>query len=106
MFVIGTMLFSLTATAELEKSATEFYSMAQLMTKKVTITLKVAKDARAACEKESHRLNLGGFAYLIDACSFWVEGSDGFVCTVIVPEQSNNSILGHEFRHCVQGHFH
>lgn len=106
LFFLGSLILSSNVPAELEKSPTEFYSMSALMAKSVLIRVKVAKNARAACEKESHRLGLGGFEYPIDACSFWVNEDNGVVCTVVIPEQSNNSILGHEFRHCLQGHFH
>ena len=90
------------ASAALEKSPTEMYSVAKLVTHQTTITVLVVDDVRKGCEAESHRRNLGGFKHAFDACSFWNEET----CTIVVGKRTNNDILGHEFRHCIQGNFH
>jgi hypothetical protein len=94
------------AVAVMESSPTELYSLKKRMTDKVMIDVVVVKNVRAACEKESHERGLGGFGYGMSACSFWTNLLNHYTCTVIVPENTNNDTLGHEFRHCIQGHFH
>ena len=90
------------ASAALEKSPTEMYSVAKLITQQTTVTVIVADNVRKTCQAESHRRNLGGFKHEFEACSFWNEEK----CTIVVGKRTNNDILGHEFRHCIQGHFH
>ena len=90
------------ASAALEKSPTEMYSVAKLVTQQTKVTVVVVDDVRKGCEAESHRRNLGGFRIPLEACSFWNEET----CTIVVGKRTNNDILGHEFRHCIQGHFH
>ena len=90
------------ASAALEKSPTEMYSVAKLITQQTTVTVIVADNVRKTCQAESHRRNLGGFKHAFEACSFWNEET----CTIVVGKRTNNDILGHEFRHCIQGKFH
>ena len=92
--------------AGLERSPLELYSMTNLKTTNSTVTIKVVKDIQKACEAESIKLGLGGFGYGLDACSFWRQINGQHVCTILVPENTNNDALGHEIRHCFQGHFH
>lgn len=106
--LIAILLFSTSTMvhAELEHSSTELYSMKKLMTKSTSVNIKVVRDIQKACEAESHRYGLGGFGYTLDACSFWQQINDQHICTIFVPENTNNDALGHEIRHCFQGHFH
>ena len=94
------------AVAALESSPTELYSLRKLMTNQVVVDVVVVKNIREACEKESHERGLGGFGRDMSACSFWTRFVDHYTCKVLVPENTNNDTLGHEFRHCIQGHFH
>lgn len=106
LLVMGSLLLALPLAAEMEKSPMEFYSVKQLMTRKVSVRVRVVRNVQQSCEDESHKLQLGGFGYPMEACSFWTNGDGTYACTIIVGEETNNNILGHEFRHCIQGHFH
>ncbi len=94
------------ASSAMEASQTQLYSLATLMTHQTKVTVIVAENARKTCEAESHRRKLGGFGSPVAACAFWTEETWGHHCTIIVEKRTNNDILGHEFRHCIQGHFH
>ena len=48
------------ASAALEKSPTEMYSEAKLMTHQTTVSVIVVNNVRKFCEAESHRRNPGG----------------------------------------------
>ena len=106
--ILAALLFAATpyADADLESSPTELYSLKKLMTDKAMINIVVVKDIVQACEKESRELGLGGFGYSLSACSFWSRVQGHHSCTIFVPENTNNDTLGHEYRHCIQGHFH
>ena len=86
----------------LEKSPTEMYKMNNLITEETTVTIIVTDNVQKTCNAESHKRNLGGFGHEFEACSFW----NNTTCTIVVGKKTNNDILGHEIRHCFQGHFH
>ncbi len=66
------------------------------------ILWQAADNVQKACEAESRKRGLGGFAYAVEACSFW----NGSVCLIITSKKPTMRILGHETRHCFQGNFH
>lgn len=103
------ILFLVISCSAAAESPQDLYSVEDVMKNKFTVNFVVTEeDIHDACNKESHRRKYGGFnteGFL--ACSFWRDrkhsGSD---CTIVVPKEVNNNILAHEFRHCLQGHFH
>jgi hypothetical protein len=96
-------LISLTAHAEMEKSATDFYSIKSLRNTKSVVDIIRTDNVPATCEAESKRRGYGGFrGASMEACSF----SDENKCTIVTGYVTNNDILGHELHHCFAGHFH
>ena len=68
------------------------------------ITWRVVEDVQAACNAE--RVKNGGapYGYPINACStFWKEIN---TCIIITEKSTTMHTLGHEVRHCFQGHWH
>jgi len=101
LIILATIIAS--ANAELEKSATEKFSIENLVTTDTQVKLVRTHNVMQTCELESKRRGLGGFrGAIFEACSFHTKKD----CTIIVGYMTNNDILGHEFRHCVQGSFH
>jgi hypothetical protein len=91
------------ANAQLEKSATEKYSVESLVTTDTQVKVIRAINVIQTCELESKQRGMGGFrGAIFEACSFYTKNE----CTIIVGYTTNNDILGHEFRHCIQGNFH
>lgn len=78
------------------------FDMTKAITSKTTITVLLADNVQAACEKESRRVGNQGFRNQIQACAFWYKDS----CTVILPRQASMHQAGHEFLHCILGSFH
>ena len=94
---------TMNANAQLEKSATDMYSIRDLVTTETQVKIIRTDNVMQTCEAESKRRGFGGFrGTLMEACSF----HNSKTCTIIVGYRTNNDILGHEFRHCIQGSFH
>ncbi len=107
MLIAAMLLTCATANAELESSPRDYYSMKKLMTRSSVINVITYDNIKKGCEKESLKRGLGGFKGAdIEACAFWEIRDDVHYCTIVVPTNSNNDIIGHETRHCFQGAFH
>jgi len=91
------------------------------MTHKSIVSVVPTKyEINAVCAAEAKKRDLKPLSYRVNACTFWdqlplnqVEGKRAgehlalvHVCTIVIPEKTSNNILGHEIRHCFQGHFH
>lgn len=103
---ILTMLVVTSAQAGMEKGPLDMYDMTKLMTDQVSVKVIPVANVQKTCEAESRKRNFGGFGQPIEACTFWDKTFSGYSCTIIVGKKTNNDILGHEFRHCLQGNFH
>jgi hypothetical protein len=101
--VVLLAVVTMNANAQLEKSATEMYSIRNLVTAETQVKVIRTDNVRQTCEAESRRRGFGGFrGATMEACSFHNDRT----CTIVVGYMTNNDILGHEFRHCIQGSFH
>lgn len=96
------------AHAELESSPTEYYSMGNLMTDASNVKMQIVPRAQVnqICQETSRQLGNAGFSTPVEGCSFWIVYQQKHYCHIIVGDRTNNDILGHEFRHCIQGAFH
>lgn len=68
------------------------------------ITWVVADDVQKACNDS--RIKHGGTPYtsLVNGCvTFWKEKNE---CIIITGKRTTMHTLGHEVRHCFQGHWH
>ena len=61
-------------------------------------------DVTKTCDEESRRRGFNGMPYNVDACSFY-NGSKS-ECTIVTGRTTNFHTIGHEVRHCLQGHWH
>ena len=103
VLVILLAVVAMNANAQLEKSATEMYSIRNLVTAETQVKVIRTDNVRQTCESESRRRGFGGFrGATMEACSFHNDRT----CTIVVGYMTNNDILGHEFRHFIQGSFH
>ena len=68
------------------------------------ITWVVADDVQKACN-ESRIKHVGtAYTYLVNGCvTFWNETNE---CIIITGKRTTMHTLGHEVRHCFQGHWH
>jgi hypothetical protein len=90
------------AQYDFDNSPERVFDMKKNITNKTTVILSYAKDIQAACEAKSRELGHGGFGYGVQACS-WVFKDR---CIVVVPEQVEMQVIGHEMMHCLQGAWH
>jgi hypothetical protein len=99
--LIATLI--LASTTVLAETPTEMYSMRNNMRHTdVNVSIRSVDKPGEFCQAESRRRGYGGFGIPVQACTFW----EGKSCTIYVGPTTNNDILGHEMRHCLQGAFH
>ena len=80
------------------------FDMTNNKTNETKIIFVQADNVTKACEAESKRRGFGGFGIAVDACSFYNYLMTE--CTIITPKRANFHTIGHEVRHCLQGHWH
>ena len=69
----------------------------------VKLTWEVREDVGEYCQKKQSK---AGNLQLVQpiACAVWVKATSE--CKVITGPNPNHLVLGHEVRHCFEGHFH
>lgn len=76
-------------------------------TSKVEIVWVVSDNPTKACNAEASRRykDFKGYGYNPEACAFWDEENKN-KCMIITKKRPTMHDLGHEVRHCFQGHWH
>jgi hypothetical protein len=69
--------------------------------KTMTITWEVVNDVNKSCAAE-HAKYGSKLMYQVDACAVWYKNT----CKIITKKKPTEEDVGHEIRHCFQGHFH
>lgn len=96
-------VLAIVSTSVLAESPTEMWSVRNnLRHSEVQVSIQIVNNPAEQCQKESRARGYGGFGMPVQACTFW----QGKNCTIILGQKTNNDILGHEMRHCLQGAFH
>lgn len=80
------------------------FDMTRNKTNEFKVIFVQAADVTQACELESKRRGFGGFGIAVDSCAFY--NGSMTECTIITPRSANFHTIGHEVRHCLQGHWH
>ncbi len=71
----------------------------------VKLTWEVREDAGDYCKKAQSKSNSGKLQPGQPiACAVWVKATSE--CKVVTGPNPNHVVLGHEVRHCFEGHFH
>jgi hypothetical protein len=65
------------------------------------VTWVVSDDPTSECKRLAPKLQMHP---LIPACAKWSRTAG--TCTVVTATTTSHQILGHEVRHCFEGHFH
>jgi hypothetical protein len=76
------------------------------MVNKTVIVWRQEANVTQACDAESRRQGNGGFGYNVLGCSFYTVEKNISYCTILTPQRTTLANLGHEVRHCFQGHWH
>jgi hypothetical protein len=78
----------------------------QRVIQEVKLTWDVRPDASEYCGQRlaAAGKTVGGMAGTPVACATWVRSTG--VCTIVTNANPNHVVLGHELRHCFEGHFH
>lgn len=67
-----------------------------------TVIVNSVEDVHVICQGKLGRLNNVGLSYL--ACATWNQHRG--TCVINIQDGTHPAILGHELRHCFEGHFH
>ena len=103
------LILALVATvvsAEMGKGPKEYWDISRNRNDSSYVTIYPVDNIQKVCDLESKKLGHGGYGVPLDACSFWSKTIIGYRCDIYVGKKTNNDILGHEMRHCLQGSFH
>jgi hypothetical protein len=103
MLCLAMVLTGCAAIGEAEyKAFTPMPSDARLMNQ-VKLTWEVRADVGDYClQVQNNQASLNPVKPL--ACAIWVAASQE--CKVVTGPNPNHVVLGHEVRHCFEGHFH
>lgn len=71
--------------------------------KNVKLTWEVRPDASTYCAQSMNNLNKAMMSPPI-ACAIWAAKAQ--TCTIVTTPNPNHVVIGHEVRHCFEGHFH
>ena len=77
-----------------------------VVNKKVNTTVVswyVVEDVKKVCN-ELFKANNIKQKMIVEGCAIWKE--DFSSCTIITPLTTTHDVIGHELRHCFEGHFH
>jgi hypothetical protein len=74
-------------------------------TREVKVVWRQVKDVDSYCRKY-YPNNLEYVNGRILGCSAWTVGVKEERCTIILEENSKLETIGHELKHCFDGHFH
>jgi hypothetical protein len=71
---------------------------------KMEVVWMVVRDPVRTCNEEGRKRfkDFKGLSYVPEACAIW----EGRTCTIITSKKPTMHALGHELRHCFQGHWH
>lgn len=104
LLVISLLAFTNTAFSDDWNDAYKPFNATKRFTDKTEITWRVVDDVVKACNEEGHKRfkNFKGLGTTPAACAVWEKDK----CLIITSKRPNMHELGHEVRHCFQGHWH
>ena len=73
---------------------------------KSLIVWRQEADVNSACDYESRKRGNSGFGFRVQGCSFYTLENKTSICTILTPQATTLTNLGHEVRHCFQGSWH
>jgi len=74
------------------------------MMSQVQLSWELREDVSAHCAKEMKMDMEKAFITPPQACAFWNRRTRE--CVVVTSPNTTHTVLGHEVRHCFEGHFH
>lgn len=107
--IIGICMFAFSANAaEINDDPTELYR-SSFDSKKVVIIWKTATNVQEMCNIESIKFGSGPVTNPSKACALWRQDRNGVPqgeCIIITRKNVSMHTIGHEIRHCFEGHWH
>jgi len=72
-------------------------------TNTTTVSWFVVDNVKQVCN-ELFKLHNIKQKLMVDGCAIWIE--DFSICVIVTPKITTHEVVGHEIRHCFEGHFH
>lgn len=103
-FVISLLTMSAIVHSNSWDDPNKRFDATKNFTYKTEITWRIVDDPAKECNRESRKRfkNFNGFGYEPEACAIWEKDK----CLIITSKRPTMHELGHEIRHCFQGHWH
>jgi len=104
LVILTTMVFATQAIAQDASniSSEQLFDFTNRITNSTQVSIETASNVKEACDKKAIFYQIKPAYVNPMACSFWTKT----YCVIIVGEKTNLDTLGHEIRHCFQGHWH
>jgi hypothetical protein len=80
----------------------QLFDFTKRITSNTQVSIETASNVKEACDKKAMSYKVAPNYVNPMACSFWTNS----YCVIIVGEKTSLDTLGHEIRHCFQGHWH
>jgi hypothetical protein len=108
MTIAGVMIVLLFLSGCTQIPSSEYAQFTPLDEKKrimnrVKLTWEVRADAVTYCQRVQQDYQRDA-AMTVAACSIWSRSTNE--CTIVTGPNPDHVVLGHEVRHCFEGHFH
>jgi hypothetical protein len=108
MTIAGVMIVLLFLSGCTQIESSEYAQFTPLDEKKrtmnrVKLTWEVRADAVSYCQRVQQDYQRDA-ALTVAACSIWSRSTNE--CTIVTGPNPDHVVLGHEVRHCFEGHFH
>lgn len=86
--------------------AEEVFSARTRYAEEMMVNWQPVQDINATCSEERKKRGRPPYGKKVLACTFWEHSDNGGECHVFTSMDTTVETLGHEVRHCFQGHFH
>lgn len=108
MTIAGVMIVLLFLSGCTQIPSSEYAQFTPLDEKKrimnrVKLTWEVRADAVSYCQRVQQYYQRDA-ALTVAACSIWSRSTNE--CTIVTTPNPDHVVIGHEVRHCFEGHFH
>jgi hypothetical protein len=105
--ILTTMVFATQAMAQVAQDPSnipseQLFDFTKRITNSTQVSIETASNVKEACDRKAMSYQIKPAYVNPMACSFWTKTT----CVIIVGEKTSLDTLGHEIRHCFQGHWH
>lgn len=106
VYVLCGLFVSMSLYAKMESSPFEYWGLSFDKKAIMVTVIAIDDDINIPCNAINNKMGHGNFKQLLSGCAFWTNEDKDPKCIILVNKFTNNDIIGHEFRHCLEKDFH